>query len=239
MSETVKSGIHELIQDLDADLVRFDIDKRGHISVELKGQDAEFAINFLTNEYGTSVPLENVKEGDILRGSLVDVGKVGYGLYADIGVVSKVRVDALIPLHRIRNQFQSNRPLRALAQSLMLVENLPVEVSIIDIDRNIHKIEAEFAQSTLDRIKEWSQDNHERLLVFGANQNMIEDALKKSSHLDDIYKIHELGKFEFALVCKRSTRASGIIAAIGPKLRGVPMHIFIPKEIGENFDGPP
>ena len=74
-------------------------------------------------------------------------------------------------------------------------------------------------------------DDHERLLVFGANSTIIDNALRKSGHLEDIYEIENLGIFEYALVCKRSTRASGILAAIGPRLQGIPMHLFIPKEI--------
>jgi len=62
---------------------------------------------------------------------------------------------------------------------------------------------------------------------------MIDQALRTTRHTDDIFEIEQLGYLEHSLVCKRSTRASGILAAIGPKLRGVAMHLFIPKEIKE------
>jgi hypothetical protein len=118
-----------------------------------------------------------------------------------------------------------------MAKSLVLVDNLPVEVMITSVDTNEGKIEATFSETTMNRFEEWLHDDHERLLVFGANHSMIDNALKRSGHLEDIYETQELGKFEFVLRCKRSTRASGIIAAIGPQLRGVPMHLFIPKEV--------
>ena len=73
-------------------------------------------------------------------------------------------------------------------------------------------------------------------MVFGANREMIDNALRVTKHTDDIYDFQKLGTFEHALVCKRSTRASGIISAIGPILRGVPMHLFIPKEIEEKLN---
>jgi hypothetical protein len=104
-------------------------------------------------------------------------------------------------------------------------------VNITNIDLYNERVEAEFDQSTLTRISDWMQDDHERLLVFGANQNQIESSLRKTNHREDIYEIEQLSKFEFSLRCKRSTRASGILAAIGPRLRGVPMHLFIPKEL--------
>ena len=93
------------------------------------------------------------------------------------------------------------------------------------------QIGAELSPGFLKRYNDWMTDDHERLLVFGANQEMIESALERTGHSDDIYAIEKIGFFEFALQCKRSTRASGILAAIGPRIRGVPMHIFIPGEI--------
>jgi len=232
LAETIKSHVSNLIEELDAHLARFVVDKRGHVIISFEGQDAEFATNFLTKEYGSSISLDHVKEGAIVKGSLIDVGKVGYGFYVDIAAMRNTTyVDALLPLYQVREQFKLKKPLRTIAKSLILVDNLPVDVQITHVDLREGKIEATFAESTMNRFDEWLRDDHERLLVFGANFSMIENTLNKTGHINDIYEIQELGKFEFALRCKRSTRASGIIAAIGPKLRGVPMHLFIPKEI--------
>ena len=119
---------------------------------------------------------------------------------------------------------------------MIFVDDLPVDVKITNIDYRENKIEGELAETTLTRFEEWMQDDHERLLVFGSNQEMIEIALRKTRHLEDIYEFEELGAFEHSLRCKRSTRASGIVAAIGPKMRGIPMHLFIPKEIEANLN---
>jgi hypothetical protein len=226
-----------MIDELDVRLARFGTDKRGHFSLAFDGQDSEFAINFLVKKYGKAISLENVKEGAILPGTFVEVGKVGYGLYVDIAALSSKRVDVLIPLHRIRDQVSSRKPLRIIAKSMVFVDNLPIDVKITSVDRRENKIEGELAQSSLVRFEEWMQDDHERLLVFGVNQDMIEIALRKTRHLEDIYEFEELGKFEYSLRCKRSTRASGIVAAIGPKMRDVPMHLFIPKEIEASLNG--
>jgi hypothetical protein len=235
--DEVQEEITGLIDDLDVHLARFGTDKRGHLLMSFDGQDSEFAINYLVKEYGKSIRIENIKEGTILPGSFIDIGKVGYGLYVDIAAMSKTRADALIPLHRIRDQFSIRKPLRTIANALVFVDDFPVDVKITSIDSRENKIEGEFAQSTLNRFEKWMHDDHERVLVLGASKNMVEAALKKTRHLEDIYEFEELGKFEYALRCKRSTRASGIIAAIGPKLRGIPMHLFIPKEIEAKLHG--
>ena len=234
--ESVKSEVTSMIDELDVRLARFGTDKRGHLSLDFDGQDSEFVINFLVKKYGRAIRFEKVKEGDILPGTFIEVGKVGFGLYVDIAAVSSKRVDVLIPLHRIRDQFSIRKPLRVIANSMVFVDDLPVSVKITDVDYRANKIEGELAQSTLTRFEEWIHDDHERLLVFGADQDMIETALRKTRHLEDIYEFEQLGAFEHSLRCKRSTRASGIVAAIGPKMRGIHMHLFIPKEIEANLN---
>lgn len=229
--DSVQSYIHDIIKELEVRLIHIGTNKRGHLSVRFDGPDSEFVMNMLIKEYGQSVPFGKITEGQTFQGYLVDVGKVGYGFYVDIAITESSLVDVLIPLHRVRDQFGIYKSLRFIADSLILVENLPVEIKITEIDKTYQKLEGDFEQTTIERFETWTHDEHERLLIFGANLDMIEIALKKSGHHEDIYVIEKLGVFEHSLVCKRGTRASGILAAIGPKLQGVPMHLFIPREI--------
>ena len=229
--ETIRSEVSEMVAELDAQITSLGTDKKNHIIVNIDGEDEEFVVNAIAKEYGRSLQSDNLVPNKTYPGQLIDVGKVGYGLYSDIGVTDSKRMDALIPLHRLREQLDLHGPLKTIIEAYVLVDHFPVEVKLTSIDLYNSRIEAEFNQSTLTRIEEWMQDDHERLLVFGANRVQLENSLKKTSHREDIYEIEPLGKFEFSLRCKRSTRASGILAAIGPRLKGVPMHLFIPKEL--------
>lgn len=229
--ETVRSEVSRMVSELDAQITSIGTDKKNHIIVNIAGEDEEFVVNALAKEYGRSLQSNNLVPNKTYSGQLLDVGKVGYGLYSDIGVTDSKRMDALIPLHRLREQLNLHGPLKTIIEAFVLVDYLPIEVKLTSIDLYNNRVEAELNQSTLTRITKWMHDDHERLLVFGANRSQIESSLKKTSHREDIYEIEQLGKFEFSLRCKRSTRASGILAAIGPRLRGVPMHLFIPKEL--------
>ncbi len=229
--ETIRSEISSMITELDASLINIGTDKKNRIVVNIEGEDEEFIANALAKKYGKSLSSDSLSINTTYLGYLLDVGKVGYGLYVDIGVTDSERMDALVPLYRIREQLNLFGPLRTIIDAFVLVDHLPVEVKLTSIDLFNNRVEAEFDQKLVLRLKNWLQDDHERLLVFGANQRQIESSLKKSGHREDIYEIEQLGKFEFSLRCKRSTRASGILAAIGPRLRGVPMHLFIPKEL--------
>jgi hypothetical protein len=230
--ETIRSEVSEFVAELDAQITSLGTDKKNHIIVTINGDDEEFVVNTLAKEYGRSLQSDNLVPNKTYLSQLIDVGKVGYGLYSDIGVTDSKQMDALIPLHRLREQLDLDSSLRTITEAFVLVDYLPVDVNLTGIDLYNNKVEAEFNQSTLTRISEWIQDDHERLLVFGANRSQIENSLKKANHREDIYEIEQLGKFEFSLRCKRSTHASGILAAIGPRLKGVPMHLFIPKELG-------
>jgi len=231
--EIIRSEISTMITELDAQLISVGTDKKERIVVNIEGEDKEFVSNALAKEYGHTFSSESVTPNTAYPGRLLDVGKVGYGLYVDIGVIDSPRMDALIPLHKLREQLSLAGPLRTVAEAFLLVDYLPVNVRLTSIDLYNSKLEAEFDRETLSRMASWLKDDHERLLVFGANRTQIESSLKKVGHREDIYEIEQLGKFEFSLRCKRSTRASGILAAIGPRLRGVPMHLFIPKELEE------
>ena len=229
--ETIRSEITAMITELDASLISIGTDKKNRIVVNIEGEDTEFITNALGKEYGKSLLSDNLSLNVEYPGRFLDVGKVGYGLYVDIGVTDSPRMDALVPLHKMREQLNLLGPLKTITEAFLLVDYLPIEVKLTSIDLYNNRVEAEFDQKFISRLKEWLQDDHERLLVFGANHRQIESSLKKSGHREDIYEIEQLGKFEFSLRCKRSTRASGMLAAIGPRLRGVPMHLFIPKEL--------
>ncbi len=220
-----------MVAELNLKKIGFAVDNRGHIVISAAGQEEEFVVNLLAREYGKVPDIHEVVPESKYIGQLLDVGKVGYGLYTDIGMKDP-RIDALIPLHRLREQMgMQGHSLRTIVKHLVLVDNLPVEVTVTEINIGSEQVGAEFSSSFLQQFDSWMNDDHERLLVFGANRQMIENALRQTSHTEDIYQIEKLGFFEFSLQCKRSTRASGILAAIGPKLQGVPMHLFIPNEV--------
>lgn len=222
-------GLEVQIQDIGSD-------ERGHLTTQITGEDREFLKNVLEMEYGRTYTFGELEIGETYAGQLIDVGHVGYGIYVDIGVIEPF-LDALLPLHRLRLQMNMDgASVRAIADAMTLVEHLPVEIVINDKNPHENTLEASVADSTCQEINSWLEDDHDRLLVLGCSLQMIHRALEQSGHRDDIYEIEELGKHEYSLVCKWTTNATGIITEIGPLLRGVPMHLFIPDEARSKRD---
>lgn len=227
----------EKTHDLEVQVQDVGSDERGHLTSQASGADNEFLKNVLEMEYGQTYTFDEIEVGSEYTGQLIDVGHVGYGIYVDIGVIAPTFVDALLPLHRLRSQMNMERAsVRDIADAFTLVEHLPVGVIINDKNPHERTLEATISNPTLQRLNSWLSDDHDRLLVFGSSLAMIHGALAQSGHQEDIYQIETLGRHEYCLVCKRTTNATGIITEIGPLLRGVPMHLFIPEEARSKRD---
>jgi hypothetical protein len=81
------------------------------------------------------ISFEKLRLSSELRGRIVDSGKVGYGLYVDIGVSSPEIVDALIPLHTLRKQLVEDKKLsiHKIIEAFCLYDNLPLKVKFLYI----------------------------------------------------------------------------------------------------------
>ena len=232
----IKSDIDSLISELEVS-IDYRITRNNQLEVSIIGEDDEFVSNLLAKEYGTTTSFSNLELNAKYVGQLTDVGKVGYGIYVDIGVQDNTKSDALVSLHSLRKQLKMNKSsLREIVDAYVFANHLPLEIKIANIDSKNKKIDATLSDTTLRRYEDWISDDHERLIILGVTQKMIESALLKTNHTGDIFSIEDLGRFEFVLQCKRTTRASGIVASIGPYLKGVPINLFIPHEVQEKKD---
>ncbi len=190
------------------------------LKVKLEGEDEEVAGALIKKEMGQiPVRLSEVKEGDILRGRLIDVGKVGYGVYVDVGVLSPKPKDALIPLYWLKREFK-DEPVRVLIGEMGWVDGLPVEVLITRVEFGAKEIEAVFSESQLRKFRNWLDDRHDKLLIAGTISERVEEALMKTGHGRDVRRLEELGLMETLVVLKKGTNAPGIIKEIGPLIKG-------------------
>ncbi len=84
--------------------------KKNWVKVSLKGEDEEISANVVREEFG-EVPykLSAVEEGETYRGRFIDLGKVGYGAYVDIGIFTPRPKDALLPLRYLKGGYLGGR----------------------------------------------------------------------------------------------------------------------------------
>lgn len=194
--------------------------KKNWVKVSITGEDEEISANLVRDEFG-EVPyrLSAVTEGETYRGRFIDLGKVGYGAYVDIGIFSPRPKDALLPLYYLKETF-GEIPVREMIRDFGWVDNLPVEVTVRDVEFGAREVELAFSDSQLKRIKRWLEDGHDKLFITGTVSENVEKALIQTGHGRDVKRIEELGLMETLLILKKGTQAPGIIKEIGPHLKG-------------------
>lgn len=194
--------------------------KKNWVKVSLSGEDEEISANLVREEFG-EVPysLKNVGEGETYRGRFIDLGKVGYGAYVDIGIFTPRPKDALLPLYYLKETF-GEMPVRGMIRRFGWIDNLPVEVEVTAIEFGAREVELAFSDAQLRRIKGWISDGYDKLFIAGTVSENVEKALIRTGHGRDVRRIEELGLMETLLVLKKGTQAPGIIKEIGPLLKG-------------------
>ena len=216
--EKLNRKLKSLIGDLEVEW-KIGIIQKQWVKVRLEGEDEEVSANLIREEFG-EVPykLSNVQEGQTYRGRFIDLGKVGYGAYVDIGIFSPAPKDALIPLYYLKREF-GEKPVRQMIREFGWVDYLPVEVKIERVEFGAREVEAHFTEKQLRRIRSWLSDGYDKLFIVGTVSEKVEAALIKTGHSRDVKRLEELGLMETLLVLKRGTQAPGIIKEIGPYIK--------------------
>jgi len=192
------------------------------LQIRAKGADADAFLNLLRQEQGEA-PVSRAKLGkwDIVRGFVAGAGRIGYGVYVDIGIQDPAPKDALYPLHRMRAQLADGeaKSAREILDSNALVDYVPLRMTVTEFQGE--NISVEMEDEARDRIVSWRKYPFDRVIVVGANRTQAENAVKASGLQSDIVEVESLSLFVQSLVCKIGTDAPGVIAKIGGSLRGM------------------
>ncbi len=71
------------------------------LHIRAKGEDADAFLNLLRQEYGEPpISRSKLEKWDVVNGFVTGAGRIGYGVYIDIGIQEPAPKDALYPLHR-------------------------------------------------------------------------------------------------------------------------------------------
>ncbi|ASJ02047.1 hypothetical protein A3L09_01585 [Thermococcus profundus] len=224
-----RSGFSKLDRKLKALLGDLDVGwklsavSKNWVKVALEGEDEEISANLVREEFGEiPVSLRSVEEGKVYRGKLIDLGKVGYGAYVDIGILRPRPKDALLPLYYLKKTFEE-KPVRELIRELGWIDYHPLEVEVTEVEFGAREVEVKLSDAQLKRIRGWLEDGHDKLFITGTVSENVERALIETGHGRDVKRIEELGLMETLLVLKKGTQAPGIIKEIGPRLKGTLM----------------
>ena len=186
--------------------VEFNLQERGEYTVlEYWGEDEEIFGSFIKDRYEEALFLKDVKNG-IYSGTLVDVGKVGYGIYCDFNCEK----DALISLASLRETFGGHLSTRQYIQEYGIVEGLCVEIMVTRVDRGTDKIWASFAPEWKERVL----SRKGTILVSMCTRDELEGALGETTFAKHI-KIDSLCETSHMLTCLHDVDPPGIVSLLG------------------------
>jgi len=234
----IREGLQELevelrkiSGDLKVDIMELEASGSGWVSIEYSGDDSEVFTEALKRRYGFApVEFSRLAVGDIYRGFITDSGRVGFGLYLDIGVMSPSRLDGLYPLHRMRAQLAdgSSQPLRQILRRLGLHDGLPLDVRIEEL-AGTGKMTLALTDKQESCFKDWERYPFDRVIVVGSLLRKVHAAIRKSGLEGDILGVERLSLTVHILTCKLGTEAPGVIAKLGRHLSTARLYPFIPR----------
>ena len=211
-----------------------EFDKR--FEVLISGPEEIFIFNMLKKKVGTIIEFENLKIGDICKGVLLDVGKVGFGIFVDCGILNPSS-DVLLNLYDLRTQLCKDRsiPLTEIIKTYDFIDKFPVYVKITSIDKEKEQIQGVLERTTLDLYKKLIIENIEAVFISGETKGQIKKALVKTRHFRDVISINRFGFLENIVILKENTTAPGIIADIGKHLKKCKLSAIRPERIKKLF----
>lgn len=190
--------------------------------VVVDGPEETFVYNILRKEIGSVKELETINEEDVLQGNMVDVGKVGFGIFVDCAIVEPHK-DVLVNLHTLRDQLANGKEVSAgeIVKAYGFIDHFPLSVSITEIDREQVKILGEITPETLSFFDKMVEEGLEAIFATGTTKGQFKKALINHGHLRDIVSLDRFGYMDHIALFKEDTSAPGIIAEIGKELPGV------------------
>ena len=192
------------------------------LRIRAKGEDADAFLNLLRQEQGEApVSRASLEKWDTVRGFVAGAGRIGYGVYVDIGIQDPRPKDALYPLHRMRAQLADGeaKSAREILDGNALVDYVPLTMTVTEFEGE--NISVEMEDEARNRIVSWRKYPFDRVIVVGADKSQAENAVRASELQSDIVEVESLSLFVQSLVCKIGTDAPGVIAKIGGRLRGM------------------
>ncbi|MFW9898358.1 MAG: DUF2110 family protein [Candidatus Thorarchaeota archaeon] len=207
-----------------------DYDNRFEIFIS--GPEEIFVFNLFRKEIGSINEFKEIKVGKIFKGTMVDVGNVGFGIFVDCAVMNP-KVDVLINLHSLRKQLcnDKEKSLRDIINAYEFIDHFPVHVRIIEVDLINNKIQGELSENSLKLFQKILDKNIEGLFMSGETKGQFKKALLRNGHLRDVISLKRYGFLEHIALLKENSNAPGIISKIGKDLKNCKLSAIRPERI--------
>jgi len=200
--------------------------------VIIQGRNEVFLQNLIKKEFGTVTDFKDVGIGQEYKGNMIEVGKVGFGIFIDCAILNP-RADVLLSLHTLREQLANgkNLSLKEIINAYDFIDKFPMYVKITEIDTEKNKLQGIITEKTLTLFKKIRDENIEAVFASGATKNQFKKAIMQKGHFRDIISVKRYGFLENLVLLKENTNAPGIISEIGKSLKYCKLNAIRPERI--------
>jgi hypothetical protein len=233
----VKDVLKSKLEGLRCSLEKVEATPAGRIKIAFSGEDEDVALRYLAKEFAVCPEsLENLEKNAVVKGRVSGLNPNVDNLYVDIGVFQPKEFQAEIPIQQLQVQMADGRKiaLKKIVELFGLCKNLPLTVKISDLAAD-NSVKAMLAEEQRAIFGIWIRSLLDRLLVLGATEHEVRDALKRTGFTRDIVDVEQLSLLEHAVVCKLGTDAVGLIPKVGRNLRNASLIVFSPRKVVEFF----
>lgn len=236
--DNVRLHVDALKNAIDRELEAFDLqyklttDAAGpfiQARVRLDGTDAFAAMNLLALNHGMRrdpVDILSLHPGKIIhRAKIKSPGKVGFGIFIDIG--SKDDKDALYPQFAMREQLTAGKKesTRQIARIHGFCDGFGMEVAIAGHEPG-GKTTVELGPATIREFLTWVQDGRDRILCHGELTWRLRDGFTTQVGTTKRFMFQDAGFLDTIVTCDAKTDGAGIIALVGKHFPHVKMGVF-------------
>ncbi|TFG28059.1 MAG: DUF2110 family protein [Promethearchaeota archaeon] len=204
------------------------------MEISIKGPEEVFIKNLLQKEIGSIYDFNVIEKNMLLKGNLVDVGNVGFGLFVDCAILNP-KVDVLVSLNTLREQLckGKERSLPEIVKAYDFINGFPVSIKITSIDSVKENIKGILDKETLNLYQKLLKERLEAVFLSGETKSQLKKALEKTHHIRDIISINKYGFLQNLIVLKEDTEAPGIISDIGKYLKKCKLSAIRPERINK------
>jgi hypothetical protein len=239
VSKLLREEINSIIDNFDAEALEGYYEDFEKFIIKYHIQDegySAYVVSSIKSYLGGYYQLDQLSKGQIVKGRLRHPGKVGFGIFVDIGLIHEnKKLEVLLPLYRLKQQLEHDISCRKIIKLYGFVDGFPLEVEITEINTqgNNPQISVQISNKQLERIFEWLSVGKDRLIVTKTLTHEVEKAVNKTNLNRSIDQIESIDPLTSMIICNDRTNGSGIIGRLGQNLLRSPIGICSPKRIEE------
>jgi len=219
---SLRFSLERAFEGLKVSLTDVGADREGWVTVSIKGEDSEVALEYVRKMYGTALRRGEASRLSEVRGKVSEI--TSETVIVNVGPGG---LRASIPWSWLRIQLApAAENLEETAKTLCIIKNIPMYVKIICPD--IEPMQAKLSERQVKLYASWVRSGLDRVIVSSVTKSMLKKALKSSGLTKSSIIIEQLGVLEHSILCSLASTPKSLASAIQRVLPEANVAIFDP-----------